>query len=226
MAKRMTDTDKWKKRFVRELSSEFKLLWLYILDDCNHAGIWEVDLEVASIRIGETLKFDIPAEDMLPQPFLDKIVIFDNGDKWFIPEFIDFQYGELNPNSNVHKSVILLLQKYNLEGYMKGTQTLPYTVQDKDIVIVKEKAKAKRFVKPTLDEVANYIQERKSFKIVDAEKFFDFYSSNGWRVGKNAMKDWKAAVRTWEKNSITEQTKSKVEQSLDTWQEARRMING
>tara|TARA_Y100000592_G_scaffold58529_1_gene91641 strand:- start:1293 stop:1973 length:681 start_codon:yes stop_codon:yes gene_type:complete len=226
MAKRMTDTDKWKKRFVRELSSEFKLLWLYILDDCNHAGIWEVDLEVASIRIGETLKFDIPAEDMLPQSFLDKIVIFDNGDKWFIPEFIDFQYGELNPNSNVHKSVILLLQKYNLEGYMKGTQTLPYTVQDKDIVIVKEKAKAKRFVKPTLDEVANYIQERKSFKIVDAEKFFDFYSSNGWRVGKNAMKDWKAAVRTWEKNSITEQTKSKVEQSLDTWQEARRMING
>ena len=202
------------------------LLWLYILDDCNHAGIWEVDLEVASIRIGETLKFDIPAEDMLPQSFLDKIVIFDNGDKWFIPEFIDFQYGELNPNSNVHKSVILLLQKYNLEGYMKGTQTLPYTVQDKDIVIVKEKAKAKRFVKPTLDEVANYIQERKSFKIVDAEKFFDFYSSNGWRVGKNAMKDWKAAVRTWEKNSITEQTKSKVEQSLDTWQEARRMING
>ena len=226
MAKRMTDTDKWKKRFVRELSSEFKLLWLYILDDCNHAGIWEVDLEVASIRIGETLKFDIPAEDMLPQSFLDKIVIFDNGDKWFIPEFIDFQYGELNPNSNVHKSVILLLQKYNLEGYMKGTQTLPYTVQDKDIVIVKEKAKAKRFVKPTLDEVANYIQERKSFKIVDAEKFFDFYSSNGWRVGKNAMKDWKAAVRTWEKNSTTEQTKSKVEQSLDTWQEARRMING
>ena len=226
MAKRMTDTDKWKKRFVRELSSEFKLLWLYILDDCNHAGIWEVDLEVASIRIGETLKFDIPAEDMLPQSFLDKIVIFDNGDKWFIPEFIDFQYGELNPNSNVHKSVILLLQKYNLEGYMKGTQTLPYTVQDKDIVIVKEKAKAKRFVKPTLDEVANYIQERKSFKIVDAARFYDYYSSNGWKVGKNPMKDWKAAVRTWEKNSTTEQTKSKVEQSLDTWQEARRMING
>jgi hypothetical protein len=228
MAKRMTDTDKWKKRFVRELSSEFKLLWLYILDDCNHAGIWEVDLEVASIRIGETLKFDIPAEDMLPQSFLDKIVIFDNGDKWFIPEFIDFQYGELNPNSNVHKSVILLLQKYNLEGYMKGTQTLPDTVQDKDIVIVKEKdkAKAKRFVKPTLDEVANYIQERKSFKIVDAARFYDYYSSNGWKVGKNPMKDWKAAVRTWEKNSTTEQTKSKVEQSLDTWQEARRMING
>lgn len=224
MAKRMTDTDKWKKRFVRELSPQHKLLWFYILDDCNHAGIWEVDLEVASIRIGETLQHDIPAEDMLPQAFLDKIVIFDNGDKWFIPEFIDFQYGELNPNSNVHKSVIALLQKYNLEGYMKGTQTLPEGVKDKDMVIVKDKVKTKRFVKPTVEDISDYCQERASN--VDAVKFFDYYSSNGWRVGKNPMKDWKAAVRTWEKNSTTEKGKSKVEQSLDTWQEARRMING
>ena len=229
MAKRMTDADKWKKRFVRELSPEHKLLWFYILDDCNHAGIWEVDLEVASIRIGETLQHDIPAEDMLSQSFLDKIVIFDNGDKWFIPEFIDFQYGELNPNSNVHKSVIALLQKYNLEGYLKGSQTLPDRVQDKDkakakdIVIVKDKVKAKRFAKPIIDDIIDYCSERNN--MVDPQKFFDYYSSNGWKVGKNPMKDWKAAVRTWEKNTTTTQTKSKVEQSLDTWQQARQMIN-
>ena len=74
MAKRMTDTDKWKKRFVRDLSPQHKLLWFYILDDCNHAGIWEVDIEVASIRVGYELVYD-----MLPESFLDKIVIFDNG---------------------------------------------------------------------------------------------------------------------------------------------------
>ena len=220
MAKRMTDTDKWKKRFLRELKPQHKLLWFYILDDCNHAGIWDVDIEVASIRVGEELIYD-----MLPQSFLDKIVIFDNGDKWFIPEFIDFQYGELNPNSNVHKSVIALLQKYNLEGYLKGSQTLPDRVQDKakDIVIVKDKVKAKRFVKPIIDDIIDYCSERNN--MVDPQKFFDYYSSNGWKVGKNPMKDWKAAVRTWEKNTTTTQTKSKVEQSLDTWQQARQMIN-
>jgi len=220
MAKRMTDTDKWKKRFLRELKPQHKLLWFYILDDCNHAGIWDVDIEVASIRVGEELIYD-----MLPQSFLDKIVIFDNGDKWFIPEFIDFQYGELNPNSNVHKSVIALLQKYNLEGYLKGSQTLPEGVQDKakDIVIVKDKAKAKRFAKPIIDDIIDYCSERNN--MVDPQKFFDYYSSNGWKVGKNPMKDWKAAVRTWEKNTTTTQTKSKVEQSLDTWQQARQMIN-
>ena len=215
----MTDTDKWKKRFVRELSPQHKLLWFYILDDCNHAGIWEVDIEVASIRVGYELVYD-----MLPQSFLDKIEIFDNGDKWFIPDFIDFLYGELNPNSNVHKSVIQLLERYNLMGYLKGSQTLPEGVKDKDkdIVIVKDKAKVKRFVKPTLDDIFDYCSERQNN--VDYQKFYDYYSSNGWKVGKNPMKDWKAAVRTWEKNTEAP-SKSKVEQSLNTWQEARQMIN-
>ena len=216
----MTDTDKWKKRFLRELKPQHKLLWFYILDDCNHAGIWDVDIEVASIRVGEELIYD-----MLPQAFLDKIVIFDNGDKWFIPEFIDFQYGELNPNSNVHKSVIALLEKYNLEGYMKGSQGVQSTLnnKDKDKDIVKAKVKVKRFAKPTIEEVIDYCNERQND--VDAEKFYDYYSSNGWKVGKNAMKDWKASVRTWEKNTTQQQKVSQPKQVLTAWEQARTQIN-
>ena len=55
MAKRMTDSDKWKKGFIRGLAPKYKLFWLYILDDCTHAGIWETDFEVASIRIGSKI---------------------------------------------------------------------------------------------------------------------------------------------------------------------------
>lgn len=216
----MTDTDKWKKRFLRELKPQHKLLWFYILDDCNHAGIWDVDIEVASIRVGEELIYD-----MLPQAFLDKIVIFDNGDKWFIPEFIDFQYGELNPNSNVHKSVIALLEKYNLEGYMKGSQGVQSTLnnKDKDKDIVKVKAKVKRFVKPTIEDIFNYCSEREND--VNCRKFFDYYESNGWRVGKNPMKDWKASVRTWEKNTTQQQKVSQPKQVLTAWEQARTQIN-
>lgn len=216
----MTDTDKWKKRFLRELKPQHKLLWFYILDDCNHAGIWDVDIEVASIRVGEELIYD-----MLPQAFLDKIVIFDNGDKWFIPEFIEFQYGELNPTSNVHKSVIALLDKYNLEGYMKGSQGVQSTLKDKDKDkdIVKAKVKVKRFAKPTIEEVSDYCNERNND--VDAEKFYDYYSSNGWKVGKNSMKDWKASVRTWEKNTTQTQKVSQPKQVLTAWEQARTQIN-
>ena len=216
----MTDTDKWKKRFLRELKPQHKLLWFYILDDCNHAGIWDVDIEVASIRVGEELIYD-----MLPQAFLDKIVIFDNGDKWFIPEFIEFQYGELNPTSNVHKSVIALLDKYNLEGYMKGSQGVQSTLnnKDKDKDIVKVKAKAKRFAKPTIEDIFNYCSERENN--VDCRKFFDYYESNGWKVGKNPMKDWKASIRTWEKNTTQQQKVSQPKQVLTAWEQARTQIN-
>lgn len=58
----------------------------------------------------------------------------------------------------------------------------------------------KRFVKPTVNEIRAYCTERRNN--VDAEYFYDYYESNGWKVGgRGAMKDWRAAVRTWEKNN-------------------------
>jgi predicted phage replisome organizer len=62
-----------------------------------------------------------------------------------------------------------------------------------------EAPKRKRFVPPTIDEVKAYCRERQND--VDAERFIDYYTSNGWRVGKNKMRDWEAAVRTWERNT-------------------------
>ena len=62
----------------------------------------------------------------------------------------------------------------------------------------KSPTKAKRFVKPTLSEIEQYCIERNNN--VNAEQFFDYYESNGWKVGKNSMKDWEAAVRTWERS--------------------------
>jgi hypothetical protein len=47
MAKRFTDSEKWKKPFIKKLPMQYKLLWFYLLDDCNHAGVWQVDLEIA-----------------------------------------------------------------------------------------------------------------------------------------------------------------------------------
>jgi len=58
----------------------------------------------------------------------------------------------------------------------------------------------KKFTKPTLQEITTYCKERRNQ--VDPQQFLDHYESNGWRVGRNAMKDWRAAVRTWEKNDF------------------------
>lgn len=76
---------------------------------------------------------------------------------------------------------------------------------EKEIKIEKEidssastTTKRKRFEKPTLSEIEQYCIERNNN--INAEQFFDYYESNGWKVGKNSMKDWKAAVRTWERS--------------------------
>lgn len=76
--------------------------------------------------------------------------------------------------------------------------------------------KAKRFYPPTLDEVKQYCEERKNN--IDPMAFIDFYSSKGWMIGKNRMKDWKAAVRTWErKRKEQSQSESSV---YDEWRNA------
>ena len=66
-------------------------------------------------------------------------------------------------------------------------------------ISVKEKPTNSRFYPPTLEEIKSYCDERNN--LVDPERFYDFYSAKGWMVGKNKMKDWKAAVRTWEKEA-------------------------
>lgn len=61
--------------------------------------------------------------------------------------------------------------------------------------------KAKAECKPTLDEVKAYCLQRRNN--VDPEKWFNFYESKGWMIGKNKMKSWQAAVRTWEKTEAS-----------------------
>lgn len=156
MAKRFTDTDKWKKPFIRKLPTKYKVLWFYIIDECDHAGIWQVDLEVAEIRTGE--KFN---EDEAKEIFEGKIIVFDNSEKWFIPSFIEFQYGELNSENRAHNSVINILSKYNLLDSNKPLTSPLQGAMDKD----KEKDKDKDKEKTEFEKAFEaYLEMRKKIK--------------------------------------------------------------
>lgn len=109
------------------------------------------------------------------------------------------------------------------------TKVLPdrYQEKEKEIEIDTEieKRKNKRFTPPSVTEVSDYVAE-KGYHI-DPEAFVDFYQSKGWKVGKDSMKDWKAAVRTWAKRE-TKTPKLKNAPSMshgyteDEWAELRR----
>ena len=82
------------------------------------------------------------------------------------------------------------------DGYILETQD---SIElGKDSIEKENNKKKKRFTPPTIEEVKAYCEERGNS--IDAETFVNFYASKGWLVGKSPMKDWKACVRTWEKN--------------------------
>jgi hypothetical protein len=82
-------------------------------------------------------------------------------------------------------------------------------LRPKDVQDIKDKRRVVRkrttlFEPPTLQQVADYCQQRQN--TIDPQHWLDYYTSNGWRVGRNPMKDWKAAVRTWEQNGVKHET--------------------
>ena len=105
MSKRFTDTEKYKKKFIRELPGAYKLFWDYLYHDCSFAGIWYVDFEVAQIRIGKDMPIDKEEAIKLFNKDEERIIILNGGSKWFIKAFILFQYGELNSNNKLHLGV-------------------------------------------------------------------------------------------------------------------------
>lgn len=129
MAKRFTDTTKYKKSFFRSLPGAYKLLWDFLYHDCDHAGIWIVDFETCQLYVGKDMPVSRERALELFNEDEVRIVEIDNGKKWFLPGFIEFQYGKLSPNARPHIPVISALQKFGLlDTDLKVTiQNKPFT---------------------------------------------------------------------------------------------------
>jgi len=143
MAKRLTDTNKFHKRWIRGLSPDLKLLWCYLLDQCDHAGILEYDLELWNFMLGTQIE-----ESSFFEKFGDRIQRIDGDHKIFLPGFLKFQYnvdsmGELNPKNQVHLACLKLLKKHQLlsplAGPWQGLASPLEGSKDKDKDMVKDK---------------------------------------------------------------------------------------
>jgi len=175
MAKRFTATEKWDDPFFCNLEAKYKLAWIYLLDKCDNAGIYDVNIKALSFFVG----FDFNEDDLL-SVFDGRIEKIKNGNKWFIPKFIEFQYGALRHECYPHRPVIEKLSKLGLLEN-KGSFRVSARVQDKD----KEKDKEKD----------------KDINADDFNMFWDLYDK---KVGKpNTYKEW-LKINTEEKKKIFE----------------------
>jgi hypothetical protein len=209
MAKRFTDTEKWKKPFIRGLQGAYKLLWLYICDDCDHAGIWQVDIEVAAIRIGEK----IDSKEAI-KSFDEKIIIFDKGNKWFIPSFLEFQYPSgLNPDNRAHNSVIILLEKYNLRisnnkpliSPSEGSMDMDMVKDmDKDMVKAEKKVKFKENILLTKKEHSQLVAEFGEKHVID---FYEYLAAYKIEKSYKTKSDY-LTIKRWVVDAILKQNKT------------------
>ena len=198
MAKRFTDTDKWKKPFIRSMKAPYKLLWLYILDECDHAGIWQVDFDVAQIKIGEKLN-----KETALIFFKGRVLELNDGDKWFVYDFIEFQYGILNPANRAHNSVINILSKYKIDLENKPLISPLQGAMDMDMVKDKVKDKyspANFLISLGFDDklVSEWFEVRKKKSLTNTETAMNEFVNEVTKTNKDKNEVLKTCViKSW-----------------------------
>lgn len=106
--KRFTETNKWRDTWFRKLSGTAKFLLIYLFDNCDAVGLIEIDLKLVSDDIGFRVEEKHLAE------LGDRVQALE-GNRFFLPKFISFQYGELTPLCPPHRSILKLVQQHGLE---------------------------------------------------------------------------------------------------------------
>lgn len=123
-----------------------------------------------------------------------------------ISKLIELGYVEsenFDGRSRILKSSLSNFERYTFKKCKAASQNLKQSNKDINNSLIKKTNNKPpigppyRFTKPSVEEVKAYCIERGNN--VDAQKWYDYYTANGWKVGRNPMKDWKAAVRTWER---------------------------
>lgn len=157
MAKRFTDTDKWNDDWYVSLNNDYRIIWQWLLDNCDHAGICKPSIGM----INMLCKTNISEDDLLKK--MDGRILKCDG-FWFIPKFLKFQYKTLNVNKPAILSVIKLLKD---KGLLKITNEL----FGNDFLIIEQSLNNDHtMIKESLDNHSVMIKDKDKDKDKDIRK--------------------------------------------------------
>jgi hypothetical protein len=192
-------------RYDKTLTPNAKLLYAEITALCNMNGKCSASTsyfislyEVSRVSIQKWLKI---LED---KNYIKRTVIYKEGSK----EILSRSISLVNSPSK---------QKFTTPSKQKLTDNTNVNINNNNITYSN-----KRFKKPTVQDIDIYCSERQNK--VDAFAFYDFYESKGWKVGKNKMKDWRAAIRNWERREQKKPTMSKLDAQINAWSAAKKLL--
>jgi hypothetical protein len=185
-------------RYSKKLTPNAKLLYAEITALCNMNGKCTASTEYFC-RVYEVSRVSIQKwlKNLEDNNYIKRVNIYKQGSK------------------EIDTRVITLV---NLSSKEKFTDNTNINITNTNLT----DSNSIRFKKPTLDEVKNYCILRKNN--IDAETFIAYYESRGWTVGSGKMKNWKAAVTTWEKKNFNKPTMSKLDAQINAWQEAKKLL--
>jgi hypothetical protein len=202
MSKRFCDTDIWKnQRWFRKLTPYYKLAFCYIRDECNHAGVWNIDcadlMEDLGIEVFDLNKFaemcNIEFNKISGEKsFKERIRILDKGYLW-ITGFVQFQYcgkeGKVNPYSAPVTTALQILSGLNIlsealnKGYLNLTEGLP-----EGYLTPKDKDKDKDIVKHNSKKNGNF-KSSGNFKSQGHELYASFLDETKSKIDDNRKND-------------------------------------
>ena len=174
MAQRFTDTQKWEDEWFTEMSNDYKIIWIYLLDTCDNAGIWKQNIKLLNFSCGTSISLE-----RLAEIFKGRITKIDT-DKWIINKFCVYQYGIDFLNSK-NKAVLSAIKKLIIAGLLDvdsngnytplipfnntiDTLSIPYqmsidTPKDKEEDKIQDKNKAKnKFNEEEFDKIFNDVK--------------------------------------------------------------------
>lgn len=193
--------------------------WVSYKDLLEDVPLLDIGKQMLSFRLKKMVCFEILTHKNIKQGGNFSYYGFGKNYRYLIEKINDLSEKINNLSEKINEPSLInsrtfvnkftnLSEKINeqINYSIKDTSTSNSSTNNTEAVtqdcIYRERGQTSHFVPPSLEDVRAYVAERGG--VIDAERFYDFYECKGWKVGREKMKDWKAAVRTWERREKSE----------------------
>jgi hypothetical protein len=195
---RKIHTSFWSDPFIQDLDNDHRLFYLYLLTNerTKQCGIYEISKKQMAFELG----YSIDRVSKLLAYFIKvgKILYSETTKEVALKNWLKYN-GSTSPKVvSCIKSELCVVKDRVLIEYVNGMYTASQEEQEQEEE--EEQEKDTKFKKPTIEEIAIYMEEKGMNNV--SERFYNFYEAKGWMIGKNSIKNWKACVSTWKDGNL------------------------
>ncbi len=195
---RKIHTSFWSDPFIQDLDNDHRLFYLYLLTNerTKQCGIYEISKKQMAFELG----YSIDRVSKLLAYFIKvgKILYSETTKEVALKNWLKYN-GSTSPKVvSCIKSELCGVKDRVLIEYVNGMYTASQEEQEQEEE--EEQEKDTKFKKPTIEEIALYMEEKGMNNV--SERFYNFYEAKGWMIGKNSIKNWKSCVITWKDGNL------------------------